>query len=344
MDVSIPGASGARNLKYPTMYHERSITSPRPWNSALGRIAAFGSIALALIAFATNSILCRVALISSQIGPLEFTVVRVTAGMLMLSPILLFGNRGLRSSETVVIESKRSAGSVLTRMPAAVFLFTYAMCFSLAYVTVSTGTGALILFASVQLTMMAGSIRQGQVLSLQRWLGTAVAMLGLVILFLPGLSAPPLGGAILMVSAGIAWGIYSLMGKRVQDPVAATARNFLYCLPGCVALLLFLWWGKSHGAALAAQPEGLLLAGISGSLASGLGYVMWYRSLKLLTVATASIIQLSVPVLAACGGVLFLGEKPTSRLAVATLLILGGILVSTLSGVVFSPTKTELSD
>ena len=198
-------------------------------------------------------------------------------------------------------------------------LFLYAMAFSLAYVSLETGMGALILFGSVQATMIGVGLWRGERPRGREWLGLVVAMGGLVYLVLPGIAAPDPLGAILMLAAGVGWGIYSLRGKNAPAPVAASAGNFARTLP-LVMLGLAIAWGSLH-----ASPRGVALAVLSGSLTSGLGYVIWYLALRGLTATRAAIVQLAVPVIAAAGGIVILAEEPTVRLGVSSVLILGGV-------------------
>jgi drug/metabolite transporter (DMT)-like permease len=207
----------------------------------------------------------------------------------------------------------------------AAMLFMYALAFSLAYLSLSAGTGALILFGSVQVTMILAALRSGERPYLLEWLGVMLALGGLVYLVMPGLKAPsPLGSA-LMVTAGFAWGIYSLRGRGASSPLANTAGNFFYAIPLILAVRLFT---LDH---LHLSQEGILLAVLSGALASGLGYVIWYAALRGLTATRAAIVQLSVPALAAWGGVVFLGESLSLRLILAGALILGGIALAVTS-------------
>jgi drug/metabolite transporter (DMT)-like permease len=272
-------------------------------------VSGFGVVALTvvtLIAFAANSLLCRMALGPRLIDPVAFTVIRLASGVAILVPLAWFLGRDRRLPP---------AGSWLSSMA----LFGYAMAFSLAYVSLETGMGALILFGSVQLTMIGVGLWQGERPKLQEWLGLVVAMAGLSYLVWPGIAAPNPVGAALMVASGAAWGVYSLRGKQNRDPVAATAGNFARALPWAAAALL-LSWRRLHAA-----PLGVLWAVVSGAITSGLGYVIWYRALRGLTATRAAIVQLAVPLIAAAGGVLVLGEEPTVRLAVASILILGGV-------------------
>jgi drug/metabolite transporter (DMT)-like permease len=203
--------------------------------------------------------------------------------------------------------------------PSALALFAYAAAFSFAYVTLEIGAGALLLFGAVQLTMLTAGLRAGERLSARQGVGLAAALAGFVFLVSPGLSAPPLAGAALMAAAGAAWGIYSLRGRSSTDPLAATAGNFLRAAPLALGLnLAFLPAVRLDGA-------GLGYAALSGALASGAGYALWYSVLPGLRAASAATVQLSVPVIAAGGGVALLGEPVTLRLAIASIAILGGI-------------------
>lgn len=263
---------------------------------------------LTLVAFAANSILCRMALKAELIDPASFTQIRILSGAAFLAPFFYL---------------RRAAVLPLRRRdwrPAAA-LFIYAVAFSFAYVSLSAAAGALILFGAVQFTMIGADLARGARPGLAQWAGVAIAFAGLVYLFAPGLSAPPLVGAALMAAAGAAWGVYSLMGKGEADPVAATARNFALAAP--LAFAATLLSGGAHVA-----PQGAILAVLSGALASGAGYVVWYRALKGLSTMNAAVVQLAVPAIAALGGVLLLGETMTLRLAVASALILGGIYLA----------------
>jgi len=266
--------------------------------------------ALTLIAFAANSVLCRLALGGHVIDPMSFTAVRLASGALALVPL----SRVLADP----VAPRRANGS----WGSGAALFAYAAAFSLAYVSLGTGTGALILFGAVQVTMLGWALRSGETLGGVQWAGTAAAVGGLVYLVLPGISAPDPIGALLMTVAGIAWGVYSIRGKGAAAPVAMTAGNFLRSAPmGLAASAIAL-------ASMHVQPSGLLLALVSGAVTSGLGYVLWYRALRRLSMTQASLVQLLVPVLAAVGGVAFLEERVSMRLILASALVLGGIAVA----------------
>lgn len=198
-------------------------------------------------------------------------------------------------------------------------LFVYAAAFSHAYVSLGAATGALLLFAAVQATMVAVGIARGERLAPRQWSGFALALAGLVLLLRPGLAAPPVAGTISMLAAGIAWGAYSLRGRRVADPIAATAGNFLYAIPAVLVLMLLAPVER------AVDPVGAAYAVVSGALASGAGYCVWYAALPALRAASAAVVQLAVPVITAIGAVAWLGESVSWRLAGAALAILGGI-------------------
>ncbi len=259
---------------------------------------------LALIAFAANSVLCRLALGGGSIDAGAFTAIRICSGALAL--LLLVRGRG------VSLDPRRWL--------AAVMLFVYAACFSYAYLELTAGTGALLLFGAVQVTMLAGGLIAGERPGARAWLGWAVACAGLVYLVAPGVEAPALRGAGLMAAAGLAWGVYSLLGKGSADPVADTARNFILAAPMSIGL-----FAATYKMTDAVHWDGVAYAVVSGAVTSGLGYVIWYMALRHITSVSAAIAQLSVPVIAAIGGVVVLSEAISERLAVSAVIILGGV-------------------
>lgn len=261
--------------------------------------------AVAMLAFAANSLLCRLALQQRGIDPASFGSIRMVSGAITLAVIVRF-------------RSQRSSPGHADWL-AAVMLFAYVAFFSFAYLTLPAGTGALILFGAVQLTMFSVGLRSGERFGPIAWLGLALAVAGLVYLVSPGVAAPPLFGAALMAIAGVAWGVYSLRGRGVADPLAATAGNFARAVPFALVLSL-LFVANAH-----ADAAGVTLAIASGALTSGIGYVIWYAALRKLSAMRAATVQLSVPLIAAFGGVLFLSEAITPRLAAASAAILGGI-------------------
>lgn len=263
--------------------------------------------AFTLVAFAANSLLCRMALGGQLVDPVSFATIRLVSGALALIPVARLA--GEARTPPTANGSWRSGFA----------LFAYAAAFSLAYVSLSTGMGALILFGSVQVTMMTAALRSGERLGARQWIGFATAVGGLVFLMLPGISAPDPLGALLMCASGVAWGVYSIEGRGVSAPVAMTAGNFLRTVPmALVASALAI--SRIH-----LEPSGILLAVVSGVITSGLGYVLWYKTLPRLSTTQASIVQLVVPVLAALGGVAFLSERVSLRLVTASALVLGGV-------------------
>lgn len=259
-----------------------------------------------MIAFAANSLLCRLALGANQIDAASFMTIRVVSGAVTLAAILLVQSKGLR----------------LAFNPRTAFaLLAYMVFFSFAYVTLGAAAGALILFGAVQLTMFGLALNAREYFPPLAWSGLMLAGAGLVYLVSPGLTAPDPLGAALMAVAGVAWGAYSVFGKGAVDPLAATASNFIFITPA-VAAVSVVTLGDAHISA-----HGVLLAVGSGALASGCGYVIWYAALRGLTTARAATVQLSVPVIAAIGAVLLLSEPPTLRLLIAGVATLGGVAI-----------------
>jgi len=267
-----------------------------------------------MIAFASNSLLCRAALKETGIDAASFTFIRIFSGAVALWLIM---KARKRPSSVAAVYDRRINGNWIS----AFALFAYAAGFSFAYDSLSAGTGALLLFGAVQATMILWGFRKGERLHAIQIAGLVVAVAGLVVLVFPGLSAPPLIGSMLMLSAGIAWGVYSLRGKAVRDVTASTAGNFLRAVP-FAALVSVVMLPKMHLDSL-----GATYAVISGAITSGLGYVIWYAALAGLKAASAATVQLSVPVLAATGGILLLGEPITLRYAIASIAVLGGIFL-----------------
>lgn len=258
--------------------------------------------ALALLAFAANSLLCRHALAATSIDAASFTLLRLADGALLLGAL-----------------TRRNGIGRAGTWRSALALFGYAAGFSLAYRTLPASTGALLLFGAVQVTMVGRGLACGERLRAVALSGFALAVLGLLVLLLPGASAPPLGGAALMLAAGVAWGVYSLRGSGGQDPLQATAGNFARATPMALALLL------ASPDELRFDLAGSVCAIVSGALASGLGYVVWYTALRGLTNTAAAAAQLAVPVLTALAGAVVLDEPLTVRLGVAGAAVLGGI-------------------
>ena len=263
---------------------------------------------VAMVAFAANSLLCRLALGQHAIDAASFATIRVISGAAALSGIMLLqGNL-------------RILGQADWR--AAAMLFTYVVFFTFAYVSLSAGTGALILFGAVQLTMFIAALRSGEAFSPASWFGLALAIAGLVYLVSPGLAAPDPVAASSMAIAGVAWGFYSLLGRGARDPLAATTGAFVLSAPAILAVELL-----SANLGLEANSTGIWLAVVSGAITSGLGYVIWYAALPGLGATSAATVQLSVPAIAALGGVLFLSEQLTLRLVIAAVATLGGVTI-----------------
>ncbi|WP_422001275.1 EamA family transporter [Reyranella sp.] len=261
----------------------------------------------AMLAFAGNSLLCRAALRDTTIDAASFTAIRLASGAVVL--VILLRLRGRRPLE---------GGS----WPMAAMLFAYAAFFSFAYRELTAATGALLLFGAVQLTMMGWGLWRGERIAGLRLAGLVVAVAGLAGLLLPGLAAPPPLAAALMLAAGIAWGIYSLLGRGAGEPVAATGGNFLRSVPFAAALILTAFGRET------VDHAGLAYAVLSGAVTSGLGYVLWYAALPALAATTAAIIQLSVPAIAALGGAVLLAEPLTTRLLLSSVAVLGGIALT----------------
>jgi drug/metabolite transporter (DMT)-like permease len=268
-----------------------------------------GLTTVALIAFAGNSVLCRLALADGSIDAASFTTVRLVSGAIALLLILNVSNRGTQPA---------SYGSWMS----AAMLFLYAACFSFAYISLDTGIGALILFGMVQATMVAGALIAGDRPTVAEWIGWILAVAGFVYLVSPGLTAPSLGGSALMAFAGIGWGIYSLRGRREPFALAGTTYNFLRSVPLVLVVSVFSLQN------LHLSTNGVVFAILSGAITSGVGYAIWYTALQSINSMQAAMVQLSVPILAAAGGVLFLAESVSSRLIVSGLLILGGIFLA----------------
>ncbi len=282
---------------------------------------------LAMIAFATNSLLCRAALKQTAIDPATFTFVRILSGAVALW-LILQSRRKLIVDRTPppLVDSSSGSSQVTAHWSlrsgswaSAAALFIYAAGFSFAYVTLSAGTGALLLFGAVQATMILWGFRTGERLDPIQIIGIVSALAGLIVLVFPGISAPPLAGSIFMLAAGIAWGVYSLRGRTASDAAAATAGNFLRALPFAVLTSVLAIKATRF------DSLGVTYAIISGAITSGLGYVIWYSALSGLKAASAATVQLSVPVLAATGGILLLHEPITLRYVIASVAVLGGI-------------------
>jgi drug/metabolite transporter (DMT)-like permease len=279
---------------------------------------------LALLAFAGNSVLCRLALGGNTIDAASFTVIRLLSGIFILIAM-------------TKLRKKPSASDSKGSWLAASMLFVYALAFSFGYISLDTGTGALILFGTVQITMIIASVISGNRLHYSEWLGLLIAFLGFVYLVIPSLTTPSLMGFILMTASGIAWGFYTLIGRASKNPLSDTAYNFLRTSPFVIVLIVFTFRDSNITSA------GILLAVLSGAIASGVGYFVWFVALRGLSVTQAAVVQLFVPVIAAIGGVIFASEHMTVRLVESSALVLGGILTVVLGKNVFAPsTKKEM--
>ena len=278
---------------------------------------------LALIAFAANSVLCRLALGQNTIDASSFTVIRLLSGTLVLLTILKISRSKNRLS---------TKGSWFS----SIMLFIYAITFSFAYVALDTGTGALILFGSVQTTMIIVSVISGNRLHISEWFGVSIAFAGFVFLVLPGVSTPSILGSLLMAVAGVAWGIYTLKGRGSDSPLADTFYNFLRTTP-IVLVFAAISIASFHNTHFSL--DGIVLAILSGAVASGIGYTIWYIALRGLSSTQAAVVQLSVPVIAAFGGVVFVSEAISLRLTFSALVILGGILLVVLGRYYFIHTE-----
>lgn len=271
------------------------------------------AVALAIFAFAGNSLFCRLALKHTQIDPATFTSIRLISGSAMLWLLL----RGLRGRGKPEHSGGPSTGDWLS----ALALLAYAVCFSYAYVGLSAGTGALLAFGAVQTTMVSYGFAKGERPHAGEIIGFLAAIAGLLVLLLPGATTPSLANSLTMLGAGTAWGIYSIRGKSAGDPARSTAGNFHRCVPLTLALsACTLPW-------ISFDAHGAVYAILSGTLTSGIGYVIWYAAVKELRVTQAATAQLSAPLVTALGGIAFLGESPSLRLLISAILVLGGMAI-----------------
>ena len=275
-------------------------------------------VTVAMVAFAANSLLCRMALANTDIDPASFTALRLISGALALTFLSLFSLRKAPGGAGLWKNLKSNATFL-----GGASLFLYALCFSYAYISMATGTGALLLFGAVQLTMISFGLARGERFKRFQWLGFLLAFAGLVILLLPSASAPPLLAGIIMVTAGIAWGVYSLLGKRSKSALFATSGNFIYASILCISLVGFLLSLNSR--VLVFDNTGAILALVSGIVASGCGYAIWYSVLPVIKSTTAATVQLSVPVIATLMGWAILGEQLSVQVVIASVMTLGGI-------------------
>ncbi|MEJ2912654.1 DMT family transporter [Pseudoalteromonas sp. C12FD-1] len=273
---------------------------------------------VALVAFAANSLLCRMALAQGYIDAWNFTIIRLLSGAVCLGLIMAVYTYNLKRKGVLNNAILSDTGS----WRSSISLLIYALCFSIAYIELDTGTGALILFSAVQLTMIGWGIYKKEQLSKLQWGAFFVALAGFVYLMLPSAAVPSLLGASLMALSGVAWGVYSIRGKACVSPLRTTAFNFIRSLVAIPVLLLV-----AIGYLKTVSIEGVLLACASGAIASGIGYSIWYVAMPLLKSTQAAVVQLCVPVLAAFAGVIFLSEQLTFEFLIASSLILGAVLV-----------------
>ncbi|SSB98547.1 Threonine/homoserine efflux transporter RhtA [Pseudomonas sp. 43mfcvi1.1] len=271
-------------------------------SSASARLIAM--ICFAMLAFAANSLLCRLALKHTNIDAASFSVVRLASGALVL---------------WLICALRRSSSTIKGSWKGAAALFVYVFAFSFAYRHLETGTGALLLFGAVQLSMVLYGVFKGERMHTLAVVGFVLAIVGLVSLLLPGAAAPDRVSALTMLLSGVAWGIYSLLGKTVADPLATTTGNFLRSIP------LVLMASVPFLSALRWDPQGILYAVLSGALASGVGYAVWYVAVRHLAAFQAATVQLSVPILASLAGIVFLGESLSVRMVLASIAVLGGV-------------------
>jgi len=307
------------------------IKSVKPTNGL-----TFITTCLALTAFAANSVLCRLAMGDSSIDPAGFTGIRMLSGAITLAFIVIFFTRGNANNHTKSSDKPQSNNISLRRAfsiadtkgwLSSAMLFGYAVFFSFAYVKLNTASGALILFATVQFTMIGVSVFKGDNLRIKEWLGVVISFVGFVLLMLPSATQPSLVGFVLMVIAGVFWALYTLLGRGAKAPVLLTADNFIRCAPLALIFLLFSLFRYEF------NWQGAWYAVASGAIASGIGYSIWYLALRNLSITQAAISQLCVPLIAAVGGVIFINESLTTDLVVAGGLILTGILIVSLKQV-----------
>ena len=271
---------------------------------------------LALTAFAANSVLCRMALGSGAVDAASFTIIRLVSGSLMLIALMFF-TAMYRQRNDQDRKDNKDRGSWFS----AFMLFIYATGFSFSYLSLDTATGALVLFTAVQVTMITNTIILGYRLKVAEWFGLIIAFMGFVLLILPGIQSPPMMGTMLMVLAGVSWGLYSIRGHGSVNALFDTGYNFIRSLAFIIPILMFGFRSFEF------TNEGILLALASGAITSGLGYTIWYVAIKGLSSVQAGVLQLLVPAITALGGVVFLAEPITYRLSISMSLITGGVLL-----------------
>ena len=291
-------------------------------------VKIIASTVFALFAFAPNSVLCRLALGTNAIDATSFTTIRLLSGIAILFVLIQLTRLIQKPTKDLKLQSK---GSWLS----AAMLFIYAVAFSFGYISLDTGTGALILFGAVQITMILSNVVSGNKLHLSEWLGLALAFTGFVYLIMPSVTTPSLTGFVLMSISGMAWAFYTLLGRKSKNALNDTAFNFLRTVPFIFILMVF----SLHS--LHVSSSGIMLAILSGAIASGVGYFVWYIALAGLSVTQAAVLQLFVPIIAALGGVIFTSELITVRLIESSALVLGGILMVILGRYYFVQLKAK---
>jgi drug/metabolite transporter (DMT)-like permease len=279
---------------------------------------------LTMCAFAANSVFNRLSLAEGEIGPSGFALIRTFSGAaILLLLVVLQSNKGASSSRTNISVKHLSLSKLsLINIAPMLALSVYILGFSYAYVTLDAGLGALILFGGVQITMFLGALYKREAISTQRWVGSLLAFCGMVWLFAPADDQLPILQALLMGTAAVGWGIYSLLGRKVTNPLRQTQRSFCFALP-----LVFLVYLVVPDKVELTQ-RGVMFAVLSGALTSGLGYALWYAILPKLETITASVAQLTVPIIALIGGMLLLNEPLTLRFAISAVLIMLGVIIA----------------
>ncbi|NVJ60526.1 MAG: DMT family transporter [Gammaproteobacteria bacterium] len=277
------------------------------------------ALLFALFAFAANSVLCRMALGEDNIDAASFTIIRLLSGAAILFLMVQFLNKPEKPQHLTLRPLKQKRLWI-----APLMLFMYAVLFSFAYLELTTATGALVLFVTVQITMVAYQVYKGNSLTGFEWFGLIIALFGFLVLLLPTAQRPSIIGLLLMIGSGIAWAIYTIEGKQSETPLRDTAENFIGSIPMVLGLMVITVWFAEL------SWKGVGLAVISGAFASGVGYALWYLALPRLSMASAAVSQLSVPLIAAVGGVWLVGESLSLQLILATIFIIGGIFVVSL--------------
>lgn len=294
-------------------------------NNLMTQLSIYANVSLAMLAFAANSIICRLALHNNTIDPASFTSIRLLSGALILILITQLSSSNNSSAQNVNKNKVKSTQSEIYAWLSGFILFIYAVTFSFAYINLSTATGALLLFGAVQSCLIAYSLFTKESFTIKQGIGILIAIAGLIYLFLPHLTSPSLFEATLMLISGVAWAAYTLLGKNQSAPIKNNTSSFIKA--SIISIIVGLFWLSQIKISLL----GLILSLASGAIASGLGYAIWYLVLPNLKASSAASVQLTVPVIAAIGGIIFLNEDITLRLILASVAILGGVALSLLS-------------